>query len=283
MSNHEYSNKSKLSKHYYNIRAACKNARYDIVKQVSLQILKDYPYDEFALDSYASCLCLEGKLSEAKEILEFLIHNKRPEKVKISLCNLLRIEFQLENFEKAYEYIKQYKLYTGNPNVKYYELFIQYILLNQISPDTPSKWYKYDEDECIRHVINRYNASNGDNTDCFNSDINIRKLFLELQKKIETLPREIAFNAFTTLSYPSFNDLYFLKMPYCGHRLNKDLHYIKIVTIPFSNNIITMSPTQNLPVTHTIYDFEEEEKQKHVKVLTPTSQIEKFNKKWNRK
>jgi len=110
-----------LNSRHYNLTTACSAQKYDIVFNISLEILEKYPYDNYALYSYATCLCINGELEQAKTIFEFLLKKMDISKCKFVLTCLMRVEFNLGNFDKAYDYLIEIKNLFPTENVRLYE------------------------------------------------------------------------------------------------------------------------------------------------------------------
>jgi len=267
-----------LLEKYRNINTSCSTYNYDFVLKVSSEILDVYPNDDFALYSYAACLCINGESEEAKPILKHLLDTRSIEKSKYVLISLVHAEYNFENFEKAYEYLLILKKFFPQMDLEYYETFFRYKLYNEITPKTPEFFYAYDLDSALTHISNRH--VNNIDSSYFNENINFEKVFSDIIKKLEDIPHSTTFNPLISLQGNEINGGYYFRYPECGYSEGHICNYLKVITTPYTKNIISIYPTLTVNSGYEIYEIEKE------KIMTkeykPISQIEKFNKRWKR-
>jgi len=274
--------KSWLNRKYHNMATACSAQKYDILFNISLEILEKYPYDNYALYSYATCLCINGELEEAKQIFEFLLQKMDISKCKFVLTCLMRIEFNLANFENAYDYLIQIKDLFPTENVRLYESFLDYQLMGIITNDTPKTWYDYKPQLRIQHIIMDH-VTEIENRTAFSSSTNIEQLFNAITNELENVPRKISFNPYLPLKDKFFPDVYYLKADSIFYSNEQPCPYVKIIVVPFTNNVINFYPVNHIDVAISKPNiFELSRKTEKVKKLEPVNQIDKFCKKWGR-
>ncbi len=253
---------------------------------IAVDLLKDDPENISALYTVAAYYCNNGELETARKFFVYLIElldAAHINKLEYVICSLIRIEFNLGNFEMAYEYLKEAKLlfpYISSETEK-----LEQYLYNKLNGFND----KYDLNECLEHILDKhsyysYEDNTGSDHTLFNNDINIRKLFFDASKELETIPRKNGFDPFILSYNVRFNDIYFLKMPNCGYSLdlNKSTcNYVQIITIPFSKKIISMYPCLNVPISANKFELKNNDEVKiKVKKTESLNQIDKFYKKW---
>lgn len=273
-----------------------------------------YNEPDFYLDAYA--LNAKNNIGlklydEAKQELEKVIHKNKSNSILYYDLGLLH--FQRQDFEKALEYfgyIIENIAYMKNlaiqksiyANIKLkriqdaYNLYIRFIesdifngdpkkeiqlsayFSKYISECQPcvSNFYSYkqirnyNKDAALSHICkHHYNINQNDKQrhTLFSSKIDIRQLFDYAKNN---LSRENFYDN-------NFFDEYVIKYNDCTLDIDNSMKELKVITIPNTNDIITMYPCRIYETT--IEDKEEFKSKPYVK----TSQIDKFKKRYGMK
>lgn len=283
------------------------------VKSKSIcQSLYDDPY--FYLDAYA--LNAKNNIGlklydEAKQELEKVIHKDKINSILYYDLGLLH--FQRQDFEKSleyFEYIIENISYMKNSaiqksiyaNIKLkriqaaYDLYIKFVE-NDIFKDDPKKEiqlrayfskyipecqpcvsnfysYKqisdYNEEEALSHIRKHHydiNQADKERHTLFSNEINIRQLFNYAKNNIS---QENFYDN-------NFFDEYVIKYSDCTLDIDNSMKELKVITIPNTNDIITMYPCR-------VYETAIGNKEEFVgKPYVKVSQVDKFKKRYGMK
>jgi len=261
-------------------------------KHLYEEYLKKYPKDYLSYTYYAAVLIELGESSAAEKILNKISKivssgkNNCPETIQKQLEeNLFYNHLRLLSFQEKYEELHQLCI----DNFK----LIREMDLNQIffyakkkigllDPNLREKnsyifrqIVEYHEDDFKNH-IKKHLANEREefdaNVTAFNPDFPIEEVIEEVKKYIPSSK-----GLFVSL----FDNTYTFKYDFCGKDDRCTVNFFKVVTFHNTNDIITMFPAQHceyLPYVDLNYLIKTENNPK-VKRL---SQIEKFNKKFNK-
>lgn len=272
--------------HHKTILNEWNNLNYNKAFSIACDLLKKNPDDISALYTVASYYCINSNFEVARRIFLSLIEKidlATFQRLEYILCSLIRIELNTQNFEAAYDYLQEAKLFFPyiDEETKNLEKYLYY----KLTDDNDN----YDYDENLNHVINKHSYySYKENTDSdhtiFNQDIKIENLFSRITEELKFIPRKTAIDTFIITYDPRYNDVYFFKTPNCGYSLDSDetvCDYVKVITVPFTNNIISMFPCSTIPSTITPIEFPDYDDIKiKVKTQKTLSQIDKFHQRW---
>lgn len=262
------------------------NSNYNNAFSIACNLLKQNPDDISALYTVASYYCINGNFEVARHIFLNLIEKidfATIQRLEFILCSLIRIELNSQNFEVAYDYLQEAKLFFPyiDEEIRTLEKYLQSKLTNNSD--------KYDYNENLSHIINKhsyysYKENNNSEHTIFNQNIKVENLLARITEELNSIPRKTAFDAFIINYNPRYNDIYFFKAPNCGYSLDKEetvCDYIKVITVPFTNNIISMFPCPTIPPTVTPFELPDYDDIKiKVKTHKPLNQIDKFHQKW---
>ncbi|MCI9586115.1 MAG: hypothetical protein HFH45_05750 [Bacilli bacterium] len=272
--------------HHKTILNEWNNSNYNKAFSIACDLLKKNPDDFSALYTVGAYYCINGNFVIARHIFLNLIETvdfTNIQRLEFILCSLIRIELNLKNFEAAYNYLQEAQSFF--PYIDEETKTLEKYLQCELADDNDN----YDYDENLNHVINKHSYySYKENTDSdhtiFNQDIKIENLFSRISEKLEFIPRKTGFDAFMINYDPRYNDVYFFKIPNCGYSLNSEdtiCNYLKVITVPFTNNIISMFPCSTIPSTITPVEFSDYKDIKiKVKTQKTLSQIDKFHQRW---
>ena len=180
------------------------------------------------------------KYDEALYIIDILEQNLDKYEIK-------QMQFELDRI-KLYIYVKQNKEFD-----------------KEVEMYSSKQIISYDKNEAINHIVDHHYVNV--KTSKFNDNIDIEKLFNEASSLMDK----------EKIIYDSMFDKYIVKYPNIGtNKNNENIHQLCILTLPDTNDIITMYPCDG---TESIYNLEELEETTKPKVKR-LSQIEKFNKKY---
>lgn len=261
------------------------NSHYNNALNIAYDLLKRNPDDISALYTVAAYYCINSNFEIARRIFLYLIEkidSATIQRLEFILCSLIRIELNSKNFEAAYDYLQEAKLFF--PYISAETKDLEKYLYNMLNNNDG-----YDYNKSLTHVTDKHSYysykenSDSDHT-IFNQEIKIETLFSRISEELQFIPRKIAFDAFTLNYNPRYNDVYFFKIPNCGYSVDSDetvCDYIKVVTVPFTNNIISMFPCSTIPPTVTPIELPDYDNIK-IKIKKPKAlnQIDKFNQKW---
>ena len=134
-------------------------------------------------------------------------------------------------------------------------------------------------EEAFRDHIKRHEADYNTDTDTpnetiFSSDFPTDKIIAEIKKYI---PSDKRF-------FPGyFDDVYFFRFDNCGRVNNKQTNYFSVVCYHNTTDFITMCPTNEYYHSMPVVDLNYLKENENNKEDTRPSQIEKFNRRFNRK
>jgi len=126
-------------------------------------------------------------------------------------------------------------------------------------------------------------GAKSENITAFSSSTDIEQLFYDITGALENVPREISFNPYLPLKDKFFPDVYYLKADGILYSNEQPCPYIKVIVVPFTNNIISFYPVNYIDGSILRPNIFELPKQaEKVKEIKPISQIDRFNRKWGR-
>lgn len=124
----------------------------------------------------------------------------------------------------------------------------------------------YDLEKVIKHISkHKYYDSKKLKHSTFIDGIDINEL---LKYAYENIGEE-------NYIYNNFTDCYIIRCDKIGIENEKNLNYLKVITLPNTKKIVTLYPSDKMNLSNTLEETEQKEKVKKI------SQIEKFNKKYN--
>ena len=259
------------------------------------EYLKKYPKDYGTYPYYASCCITLGKFNEAYKILNYLEKEykndtkflKLKDRVKHVEYGILYNKLRLLSF--THKYKEMYDLCLKNYD-KIESLDLVSILfycqtknnvLNKKREDLNNYSFKqmieYSEQDFKEH-IKKHLADYNSILD--NPNKLIFSPYFPLENVLKEIKKYIPSNKAT---YPGFYEKrYIFKYDECGRESNKIVDYFVVVAFEETNNLLTMYPLskcENLPFIDLNYMRKKEDEPK-VKI---PSQIEKFNRRFNKK
>lgn len=228
-------------------------------------------YNDKILLNMSHILISKKQYGDAKEYLKKIKYSKH---YNDALKNLMCIEMYEKNFSKAYEYF----LSIDN-NIEYEKESIERIklmLLKNLNIPTVCPVEKsytkkqiinYDKNLAITHIKEHAIPTQEENISYFNENVNIEKLYNEVKQFL--IPENLI-ELSTMVKYR-------IKYPNIGINNGKIVDELIVVTKLYNDEIITMYP-------ESAYIEEKEEQPEEIKNIKVKrlSQIEKFNKKYNR-
>lgn len=201
---------------------------------------------------------------------------------KYSLKGLFCLYYFLGNYGEAKKLIPSIaKLgYYNKESISIVELIVNKNLGLEYDKNTSDytkrQIIEYDINKSINHVLNRH-INDINEKSYFNSNININYLFECIGNDLDKDDRA---------GIEEVLDIYYYCVSGVGISEGKECSYIKVLVIPQTNNIINMYPTEMIKGTkykilNCDYDilFNRIEEKSKTKTM---SQIDKFNKKYNR-
>ena len=249
-------------KKYYEARIDLCNGEYDLAEKKLIYVINCN--SDYTVDSYkylAKIAYANNDLKLEQKCYEDMINLKNYEMGKLYI-----IEFYIRNnnYEKAIQYFNSINFDEINSN--YSNIRQLSAMLGLEITDQDREYYtikqieNYDINLAIEHINRHKNIIDG--VGYFNEDVNIEELLLDVTAKIKN--KRANYN--DTLSH------YILKYPNVGKYDNISIDYVEVVSIPNTNNVITMYPVASDNIFATNY-YKEKVK---VKTLNRKSQMEKF-------
>lgn len=190
-----------------------------------------------------------GNYKMARDYFNYLITNYHDEHAFNLLCI---IEYKLNNYLEVFNLINEYQNMNVSEKVmvgisKKLNVFFAYDY-EKTNNYGCNMILNYDEESAISHIfLNHVDSFDKNN---FNKNIDIYKLFINIKKCI---------NANNKVNYFTFYDIYFTHYPNIGENGE---NYLKVITLPNSDEIITM-----YPVSVPNISISEKDENKQVKIL----------------
>jgi len=260
------------------------------------EYLKKYKKDYSMWSYYATNLITLGQFDKAEQICEWLKgvrysdegFAKQADKVEVLkkniVYNTLRLLAYREKYDEFYIYYLKNKKRLKDMDFNTVDFYFKKKVggakdakKENINSYLFRQIVEYDKEEFLKHVERHqadYNKDLDDpNSSIFAVDFPLQEVLQEIEKYI---PSE------KTLYTGFFEDSYVFKYEGCGRANNKIVDYFKVVCFHNTKNIITMCPaskSENLPFIDLTYLIKREETPKRKQL----SQIEKFNKRFNRR
>ena len=254
------------------------------------EYIKKYPSDYSAYVSYASTLIVLGHFEEAEEILDYveakyITNNKFLEfkdKVEFLENGIILNRLKLLSYQKKYE--EFYKLYLDNIKVISHDevwgvVFYckhQLGILSDEEKEVSLYFQKqildYSEEAFVKHIQKHLASSNlelADGSGLFCVDFPIEKMISEIKKYIPSDKR---------LYKGYYQNAYVFNYDRCGRNAGRTVDHFKVITFNDTDKLITMCPATNREYLPSV-DMNYMAPKTKVKRL---SQIEKFNKRYNR-
>lgn len=239
--------------------------------------LKNYPKDMYAYSCYIQTLIHANRIEKARELLEYTesMLNKHVSYLTMNMFTLVKLEFLCS----TYQYEKAYNLYLENrdrliTNFNLYknELFmkkkLELLTKDDFHPESyiANQIFAYSKERAIEHIKKHQQEESKER---FAYDFNIESVYYYLRN---ILPLE---NKWLRNGMYNF---YLIKYPNVGYSNDKRVDFLEVVTLIDSNDIITMYPEI---AKEGYYHFALEEREEALN-LKRVSQIDKFNKKYNK-
>ena len=191
----------------------------------------DYVLIELGMLEYNS-----GNIDKSKTFFKSLIETKKDE---YAYRLLLLIETKEQHYLEAFKLIREMlKLgYSVSMHValsisKELNIFFEdYNYKNHSVTYCNNQIIEYKTDEALKHIYNHH--CNNSDMFCFNKNLDISNLFNTYREELDEKYK---------VNYLCFNDIYFFPYENIGRSSQK---YLKVVTLPNSNNIISMYPTHS--------------------------------------
>lgn len=226
----------------------------------------------------ARILIHESKFEEANKFIDDSLNNTNLNKNEYAIIEMkyykLLTEIRLKHYLKANNLFDEIIKYNDKfPNNRQRELlrlkfYIDYNLKKKIDLNSlsysESQIFNYNEKKALEHI--KLHHRDDYKYSYFNDEINLDDLFNEIKNKLDS-SEKICDGLF---------DGYFITYPNSGYDTSKNrLNLIKVITLPDTKKIITMYPFKK------DNNIKNETKYNGYKVKK-LSQIEKFNKKYNK-
>jgi len=258
------------------------------------QYLNKYPNDYSAYLLYCSNLIILGKLEEAEKIYNYFekkYENDKSlegtEKSKIIRQNRVFTKIKLLSYQGKYEEL--YQFCVNNINIVREDkmndaLFYAKKMTNRLDPNRRdensylfSQIVRYEEKDFLEHIKKHIQKEDEKaEKECstiFRQDFPVEKVIQEIKKYIPSDNK---------LLLGFYDNVYYFKYDGCGRVDNKIVDYIKVVCFNGTKDFITMCPVtgnKTLPYEDLNYLDNEDDFSK----VKRMSQIDKFNKKFNKK
>lgn len=257
-------------------------------------IFANYPKNLELIDSFLKMSPNDQEVIWIKIII--LVENKKYDLAIFELKNYLNkfiddqkaikklflIYYYTRRYQEAYDMILDvYKAECFSPiGTRIMEIFIEHKLGLSINLDV-EEFYKlkqlknYNEEEAIKHISeHKYIEDFDENAEImFNKRIDLEKLFKITRENLKNAERSSKLDSC---------DIYYFALHNVGLDSDNIYNYFKVVAIPETNNIITMYPCNeetskeiNTLNMMGINIYKEE-------MIKSSSQIDKFNRKYNR-
>lgn len=233
----EYSaEKLKRVNHFRQIETLYKNRKYEKAKEELNNFLNKYPTDNLGWHYYAKILMQEGNYENALLILE----TNNPEENLMMQIDRIKCFIELGQFEESYRLASALVNIARNSFTKeFLRKTIIYSLtkLQQLQLLSLTN-LNYSENQILdysKQLALQYIKKTNDYNHLYNKEIDIEKLFEEVEPLLET---SICLPNTGTLS-----DTYLFGYPRIGFSNGKDLNILKVITIHNTHNILTMQPT----------------------------------------
>lgn len=216
-----------------------------------------------------------GKIDEGYEYF-LKLYDRNDVYHNIALFNLVTIDLYKGNYEKAYEYYSKIDLAnikeSDLKNVEDFKLMFDKLLNIHTVYEKDFSYRRkqiidYDKQMAVDHINSRHGIENiGDIYGAFSSNIDINKLIDDVKEKLidENLIRI------------NITNRYRIYHKNVGTFNGDPLDYLVVITMPYSNDIITMYPSDE-----TLNEKMEVIEEVKEKVYKRESQIEKFNRRYN--
>ena len=261
--------------------------------------LEKYPGDYYARAYYVMLLTRICLFDEAEIEFETLLNQARYNKFydcnstkklggfkyNILLCELKLLGAR-EEYQKILDLLRHNKGILNEKNYRFMDYYCRSKLglISKKSAFQNADAYRFNQavnysEEVFRNHIKRHEAdynleADSPNETVFSPDFPTEKVINEIKKYIPSDKK----------LFPGyFEDVYFFKFDNCGRINNKPTNYFSVVCYHNTTNFITMCPTNeyysSMPVVDLNYLKENEKDNK----TTIPSQIEKFNRRFNRK
>lgn len=206
----------------------------------------------------------EGNFKEAKQLSEHLLNTTTDERTTTILNQVINSYIRENEIEKAYYVFKNVKNDLETPTIEqltaFFYKYYNKDLEEELNYYSAKQLYKYDEDLAIDHIYGRHHIE-GENS-YFGNKERIIELYNEVKKDILDLKPKYEY---------LFNKYIYIKDNLTDRE--NDNNRLVVVTLPNSNNIITMYPLEG----DEIYAVDE------VKELKRESQIDKFYKRYGKR
>ena len=261
------------------------------------EYLNKYPTDYYARAYYVILLtriCMFNKAEEEYNAIIREVNNDSfyaygANRIKGFNYNMNIAKIKLlgakENYHELLQLLQNNYQWFNERDRKYVSYYCRCKLglLNNGNIACNSNAYRFNQtinysEESFREHIKKHEADY--NFDVENPNPAIFTPDFPMDNIIDEIKKYIPSNKRMFLGY--FDDAYYFKYDNCGRVNNKLVNYIKVICFHNTVNFITMYPTsegEKLPVIDLNYL---KEKDDHIKVKT-MSQIDKFNKRFNRK
>ena len=276
-----------------NIHKLIIEGKFDLARKFLEEYKLKYDSEHTFCKRYdALLIAYEGDLESAIKCFKSIVE-KDHDKYNITddAYYLMLLLTKVGRYEEAYQYIEylDYKELLENTKVAFKNArkLINYLkkVLNKdqevydINAYQELQSYYYSDNRAINHIYSRHNYIDKKNAYAF-------YLTLEDFKKIYDLINKSLLVAERTFDV-DFNDTYYFKIDQIGINLQDFTYtdYIKVITLPNEPKIMTMFPVSyNKYSNWNIYDFTNSRNNNYTssKVRTRTSQIDKFNKKYQK-
>ena len=258
--------------------------------------IEKYPNDYYARAYYALVLTRLCMFDEAEEEYEYIKlkaqnchHYTNSENdlsgfIHIMILVKIKILAYREDYQGIFDLLRS-NFYAFDPYDIRFILYFCRAKLGLIEDEnTTSESYRftqtcnYSEElfrEHIKKHLKEYNNVENPNEYVFNEGFPIDKVIEEVKKHIPSDKR---------LFPGDFDNTYYFKYDNCGKVRNNNTNYFTVIVFHNTTDFITMCPAENcerLPFVDLNYLKDEELEKDKIKVKMP-SQIEKFNKRFNR-
>lgn len=213
---------------------------------------------------------------KALECLNYVIENISNMK-NLAIQKSIYANIKLNRIQEAYNlYIKFIKcdIFNDNPRKEillraYFSKYIAGCQSYESDFYSCNQIENYSEESAIDHIYKRHSVNQIDDEKhtIFSNKVNIRQLFIYAKNHISS----------ADFYDNNFFDEYIIKLDDCTLDINNSMKGLKVITIPNTNDIITMYPCK-------VYEITIENKEEFIsKPYVKTSQIDKFKKRYGMK
>ncbi len=234
------------------------------------EYLEKYPGNSYATKEYASILRQQGNPEKALEELA-----KIEEEKIFTIRERIYCHIYMEEYEKALTELQRVARLDDQMQQAQIFCLAKLNLLDKSATDYVSRQFiSYDENRAIKY-IKRYQDSKNDAS--FKHNIEIESIYHNMQKILPMAEQTLTGNLMRKY-------IFYLKDVATGSQ-NQPINHVTVVVFPTTFDILSMCPTtydRNVEINDYEHLLQQKEEPTLVKARTRQSQIEKFNRRYNK-